>query len=441
MPNEILVSFLSAGLINVSGDDAKLDKLRETAKDLAARIKKSPGKATSFALVAFDPEAPVDDPVIKETLEALQWRWPTYVNTFSGTPVTVLRAVLLDALAQAAADDTKVAVAFVASARNALPFMEAANEQAIWGDMVTHIERQVDARAELEWATPASIKVSPIAFAAPEPIQVSASSVTINKTSLAKKLEAAAGPHSQSGATGGNPHWPQQQAHWVSEFGKRMADAVGEAIDSVAAGSKIKPIDFSGPLTDLSHAVSTHVDEALKAVNSATAGLQRRTNLIWWKEALYSPSAQASYRSMPTSTAAALMSFDLHQQIPTYSPASVAAFLHEGVCSLPSINPTQGRPIRDLLSEAIESKELASFRQTAAQLVSEPAGRGPILGLLGYSTVGATLDDRIFRSQIGVPAGTQLTLPQWATWLFRELQAARAVRNGTETKKRGRQSS
>ena len=36
----------------------------------------------------------------------------------------------------------------------------------------------------------------------------------------------------------------------------------------------------------------------MKAVSGATAGLQRRTNLIWWKETLYSPSARVSYRSM-----------------------------------------------------------------------------------------------------------------------------------------------
>src|SRR5688572_26469158 len=122
MTSQPILRFLSAGLINVGGDDAKLGKLHETATDLAATLKKSPSKAVPFALIAFDPEAPDEDPVIVEAIDALQKRWATYVNTFSGTPVAVIRAVLLEALVQAAAENDKVGVAFVTSARNVLPF-------------------------------------------------------------------------------------------------------------------------------------------------------------------------------------------------------------------------------------------------------------------------------------------------------------------------------
>ncbi len=123
--------------------------------------------------------------------------------------------------------------------------------------------------------------------------------------------------------------------------------------EAVRVATEGQQIDLSGPLKGLAQAVSVHVDATLKAVSGATAGLQRRTNLIWWKQTLYSPSARVSYRCMPTSTAAALMAFDLHRQVPTYSPASVAAFLQQAVSSLPSIDPGRGRPIRELLNEAV----------------------------------------------------------------------------------------
>lgn len=439
MSEQILLRFLSAGLINVGGDDAKLDRLKETAADLAATLKKTPSKAAPFALIAFDPEAPAEDPVIKEAVEALQKRWATYVNTFSGTPVAVIRAMLLDALVQAAGDDDKVGVAFVTSARNALPFMEAGNERAIWADVVGDIERRVDARAESEWATPESISVPAMTFAAPEAIEVSASPASINKGVLAKKIEATVGPSNAAGeATSGNQYWPNQGQAWAQQFSTRLTDVMVESLAAVAKGAVIPPIDLSGPLNSLAQAVSAHVDGTLAAVSRATTGLQRRTNLIWWKESLYSPSGRLSYRQMPTSTAAALMAFDLHQQVPTFSPASVAAFLHEAVLSLPSIDPAEGRPIRDLLKEAVESPELTPLREAAAQLVQDSAGRGPILGPLGHNSGRSTLDDSEFRVRVGVPAATPLTVPEWATWLFRELQAARAAQEGAEAKKRGR---
>lgn len=442
MSEQILLRFLSAGLINVGGDDAKLDRLKETAADLAATLKKTPSKAAPFALIAFDPEAPAEDPVIREAVEALQKRWATYVNTFSGTPIAVIRAMLLDALVQAAADDDKVGVAFVTSARNALPFMEAGNERAIWADVVGDIERRVDARAESEWATPESISAPTMTFSAPAAIEVGTSPVSVNKAALTKKIEAAAGPTNAAGqATSGNPYWPSNNPQgWVGEFSTRLAESLTEALGAIAKGSAIDPIDLSGPLGDLAQAVSEHVDGTLAAVSRATTGLQRRTNLIWWKESLYSPSGRLSYREMPTSTAAALMAFDLHQQVPTFSPASVAAFLHEAVLSLPSIDSSEGRPIRDLLKEAVESPELTPLHQAAAQLVQEPTGRGPILGILRHGSGRSTLDDGDFRAQVGVPAATPLTVPEWATWLFRELQAARAAQEGSEAKKRGRRS-
>lgn len=436
MAIDILIRFLGAGLINVGGDDAKLDRLKETAVDLATTLKKTPSKAAAFALIAFDPEAPADDPVIKEAAEALQKRWATYVNTFSGTPVAVIRAILLDALVHAADEDDKVGVAFVTSARNALPFTEAGNERAIWNDVVADIERRVDARAEAEWATPSSITAPAISFEAPKAVSTGATFGSVDREALTQQIRAAAGQQS-----GGNPYWAHQNPQqWAQEFSTRLAAAIADVVDALSEEANVEPIDLSAPLKGLAQAVTTHVDDTLQAMTVATAGLQRRTNLIWWKETLYSPSARVSYRGMPPSTAAALMAFDLHQQVPTFSPASVAAFLHEAVMSLPSLDHAERRPIRSLLEEAMAPPELAPLRKAAAQLVQDLTGRGPVLALLGHGSGRSTLDDDGFRARVGVPAATPLTVPGWATWLFRELQAARAAQEGPEAKKRGRKS-
>lgn len=43
-----------------------------------------------------------------------------------------------------------------------------------------------------------------------------------------------------------------------------------------------------------------------------------------------------------------------------------------------------------------------------------------------------------FRRLTGVPLDAHLTLPGWARWVFRELQAARATTDGVSTKRRTR---
>ena len=439
MAADILIRFLRAGLVNVGGDDAKLERLKETAGDLAASLKKSPSKAASFALIAFDPEAPPEDPVIGETLEALQSRWATYLNTFSGTPITVIRAILLEALTQAAAEEDSVGVSLVASARNALTFMEAGHERSIWSDVVADVEHRVDARAEAEWATPEAISVPAFTLPALDPITTTSTPTTINKANLASKIDAAVGPNNAAGqATSGNQYWPNQGQAWSQQFAPKLTDLLAEALAAVAKDNGIAPVDLSAPLNSLTQAMSTYVEGMLKAVSGATAGLQRRTNLIWWKESLFSPSARASYRGMPAATAAALMAFDLYQQVPTFSPASVAAFLQEAVLTLPALDPENRQSIRDLINDAIASPELAILRDAAKYLVPESIGRGPVLALLGYETQPSLPQDAKFRERVGVPAIAQLTIPEWATWLFRELQAARATKELAETKKRGR---
>ncbi|UAN37140.1 GTPase-associated system all-helical protein GASH [Enterobacter asburiae] len=439
MTIDVLIRFLNAGLLDVKGDDAKLEKLQTTAVDLSAALKKTPSKSAAFALIAFDPSSPVSDPVIQEAVEALQNRWATYINTFSDTPVTVIRALLLDALFKASSEDDHIGIAFTSYARNALPFMEAVNESKIWGDVITKIENQVNLRAEAEWTTPDSISVSEIDYVAPTAIEIRSTEVNLDKEELEVKLFAAAAPNNAAGQpTQGNQYLPNSNQNWINYFVPHMSNAIYGALEEVLEGARIAPVDLSVPLKELANAVSTHVDKTLQAVSGATAGLQRRTNLIWWKETLYSPSIQRTYRDMSPSIAAALMAFDLHRQIPIFSPASVAAFLHETVLSLPDIETQVRQPIRVLLEEALQAEELVPLRDLSALLLPEPTGRGPLLGILGHG-FGRHIDDDQFRNLVGIPAGLELTILQWATWIFRELQAARALQDGG-TKKRGRKS-
>lgn len=443
MSEDVLLRFLSNNLIDVGGDDAKLEKLQATAGDLAAILKKTPSKAAAFALVAFDPQAPAEDPVVREALDALKNRWATYVNTFSGTPIAVVRATLLDALVRAAAEDDRIGVAFVASARNALPFIEGGDERSIWAEIVTDIEARVDTRAESEWATPAEITVPAMTFEAPALQAPNLKAVRAGRDHLKERFWAAAGPtyrNPQTGdvATNGNPHWPQNQSQWVTEFGDRMAAAVADVIDAVVSKTTIEQADLSEPFGAMTATVTSYVDDALRAISGATAGLQRRANLLWWKEALFSPSARVSYRDLPPAAAAAQMAFDLHQQVPTFSPASVSAFLFEAVVRLPAVEHDKPFPIRNLVNEAQTHRDLAALRSAGADLIGPPEGRGPIMALIAHPGAPTARSEDEFQRLTGVPVDAELTLPSWATWVFRELQAARAATLGVKTPRRSR---
>jgi hypothetical protein len=428
----ILLRFLEQGLIDVGGDDAKLEKLEATAADLAATLGKSPTKTAPFALVAFDPQVAADDPVVLESLSALKNRWATYVNIFSGPPIAVVRAMLAQALSEASASNDRIGIAFVALARNSLPYMDAGQESAIWSDLLNEIEERLDARAEKEWATPEAIAIPAMVA---EALSLDAPKVApgkVDRQSLTAAAKSAAGPQyhdPQKGgvATSGNPHWPQSNAQWVGEFGTRIATAIGDAVDAALAETSVQQPDIGKPLKKLVGNISAHVDGALRAVSGATIGLQRRTNLLWWKEALFSPSARVSYHDIPASSAAALMAFDLHRLVPTFSPASVAAFLSEAVGQVGKPDLPEKFQIITLIKEAREHANLANFRNAVRELVAVPNGRSPLLAWISHPETASALDNSNFRSLTGVAPQTELTTKRWAAWIFRELQAGRAT--------------
>ncbi|WP_371434878.1 GTPase-associated system all-helical protein GASH [Polaromonas sp.] len=440
MEQEYVMRFLEIGAFSLNSDDTKLEKLRNTAKDLSAALRTAPAKTVSFTMVAADPSISPTDPVVEEAMSALRKRWETVANAFTGRPVNVLRAVLLDAIVQAARGDDTIAVAFVNTARNALAHAETADEAEIWRDAVYEIESKVDARAEAEWATPEMISVEPLKYTAPPTSAAEFEAPTIERSDLQAKILSAAGPLGTVPPV--NPYWHHQHPQqWAPEFAKQMTSAIADVIDQIAAELAPSPVDLSKPLSSLAKAVSTHVETVLASFSGATAGLQRRTNLLWWKEALYSPSAHESYVEMPVFQASALMALDLHEQVPTFSPASVSAFLKEAIRCLPAEPGSEDNGQRDVAALVRDAKTAAfmqPFRTVAAQYVPAPIGRGPLLSLIGHGQDPAAIEAASLRTLGGVDGSATMTAAEWGVFLFRELQAARATsaKVGKPAKKR-----
>lgn len=428
MSTEILMKFLKLGLIDLQGSDEKLDKLETTSISLSKILELSPSKALAYTLIALDPQAPENDPVVQETISILEENWTTYFNTFASTPIQVVRALLLQALVISAEENKQVAIAFVSIIRNVLPHMEIGNEMDMWSELVKKFESELNIAAEKEWTTPEKISVEAFSYSPPKQIKVSSADVTLNYEALKKGIEKASGPrNSNSETTNGNKYTVAHGEPWIHEFVPRMTTAITEVIDTAFVEAKIKPIDLTKPLQELSTAVADHIDSTLEAVSRATVGLQRRTSLIWWKESLYSQSASSSYRQMPIDIAAAIMAFDLFNQVPTCSPASVSAFLSESILLLTKDENEKEVGLADRFREVQQSKYADSLRKYIQNLFKDIKGRGPILRFL---TSDLSPNNQQFGELTGLAPDTQISNSEWASWVFRELQAIRAVTSG-----------
>ena len=216
----------------------------------------------------------------------------------------------------------------------------------------------------------------------------------------------------------------------------RSGTAIAAAINAALSEVEIKQSDLDEPFSKLATAVSVYVDDTLRTISAATAGLQRRTNLIWWRESLYSPAAGKSYRELPPSVAAALMAYDLFNTVPIFSPASVSAFLGEAVMRLNGTMDGAKWPVRNLVTEAQDHNQLAPLRAIAAELTAAPIGRGPLLALIGYPANITARNREDFQRLTGIPPDYEFDGVTWATWLFRELQASKAAANDSPAKRR-----
>lgn len=435
MSGEYLMRFLEIGAIDLKGDDTKLEKLRATAKDLSTVLKKAPAKTVRFTMAAADPGIASDDPTIQEAMAALRKQWETVSNAYARPPVAILRAILLDAIVLVARLDDAISVAFVNTARNALAQAETSDEEAVWREAVGEIEAKVDARAEEEWATPEMIEVETLHYAVPPATPQKMKVPAVNRETLETLIHRASGPW---GGSGSNQHASNNPQPWSSSFAEKMSAAIADELETMAKGLTPAPVDLAGPLSALATAVGTHVQKALESFSGATAGLQRRTNLLWWKEALYSPSAHESYLDLPPYEAAALMALDLHEQVPTYSPASVSSFLKEAIRCLPvdQADADSGkREVAVLVQDARTNAFMQPFRNLAAQYVQAAEGRGPVLSVIGHPQNPGAIDAGQLRALVGIDATAKMTPAEWGTYLFRELQSARATNAGVKRSK------
>jgi hypothetical protein len=422
MEQRTLLQFLKNGLVDLGGDDTRLEKVLATSDAVADHLQKTPSDIVPFLYSALDANSPDDDIAIKLSQELLANEWITYANVFSGTPILLLRSIILDAIITVANKDVAVENLIAIAIAGTIPNIDLGSEADLWTEALLDIQQQVERRAEQEWSVPSRIAIPKFDLGEHKPIKVPKKRQPIGLEELEKGLAAAVGPTNRQGQpTGGNPQWSNAAQPWANEFVPRAAEAIKSAIDQ---GSKVDvgPIDASEFFGDVSVTVSGHIDTVLTNVAAATQGLELRSRLLWWKEALYSTSSQVSYRTLESPVASGLMPYDFQILLPSLTPASVTMFLRETVTSLVGSNAKKQYTLNELLEKLKSSNYTKPLRAFVSGL-EMGEGRQPVVMCLRD---GIDLDLAIEETTIFDP-NHKLTLAEMSTLVFLELQTMKAV--------------
>ena len=410
MPNEILREYLDVGLFRIGDDDTRLKVFQAAANDLSSAFGESPGSVISSTLVSVDPAVPETDPVLGRAEAAIKVHWNTFGNKYDQRPVGLLRAVLLDALNQAAHGNRGIAAAIWLTGANLASRVELGSERQL-------VEGMLRAHGDAtEQGAVNRFRVPDLNVPVPNLTPSTREDVSVDSDAFELRVVAATGPQDQQGRQleDPNPHWPNQHQAWGYQFAPRIAAAISEELDSVASS--------------LSEQTSAVVGELEEKLNQFATALARRsdtaiagalhTSLLWLKESLYSPSLRTSYRELTPAELVVGMGEDLIQSCSLPAPQSVEYFLREMVLVALAGDPEI--TISDLLSAVKASERLSSLVAPASPPhTPERVCLRTALSFARHS--GLAIED--LPAWLGVSGDLKVHASALAVWLFRDSQA------------------
>jgi GTPase-associated system-like protein len=425
MTNDVLQGFLNKKLFDIGPEDERLVKLRSAAADLGTLLIATPSLAVNYSLVAFDPEVSPDDPVLTQVAQIVEKHWNTYLSCFSDRqPRNLWRAVLLDALRQASEKDGRISASMSLLGRNILPHLPIGVESGIWEDVIQAAEHRAEELGQTEWTIDFNPQLSGVSLQKSK--ESTNPEIKLDRSGLASKL----GPAFNQGS------FPFQQHifnSWAQEAANRASAAIADSIDASleqvrnqigAAGKAV-----AAAIEPLIVGFTAALQEATAEVSRAATGLKRRTELIWWREALYSAAADQSYRAFCPETAALLMAIDLHAQVPPFCPLSVEYFLRETILTSIASGETTKPKDGHLQQVAQVAMKHCPSNVVADRLASlkQKEGRRTLVSFLADTNLSSADAFARFRTDVGVSGETVVTVPQFGIWIFRELQAMRVT--------------
>lgn len=398
MPAQVLRTYSRLNLIEFGGDDTRLTKLEAAATALARAYAQDPRGAVRvlLALVSADTEGTFS--AIEHVGAVIEKEWNTYHGAFQdGKAEMLFRGVALQALFEAIQVQPALGTAVSLLMRNLGPCMEVGKNKSAFDLLVAAADQAFASEREAALAE----SNGNVSHELPSPTRTS----KFDRAVLKARIEAAVGPHNRGGQPTNetpNPHWPSEGNPWSFEFSDRLTAILGDYLD----GAGNRGVEAAAK----NHAA---VAESLEALaNKVVPGKRGSIALLWWRQALFSESADSSYRDLAILDAAVHAVVDLCTHLPPAYEKALESFLSEAIVALSA--------------ETIEYEyqELFAASSNAASCLREVLQEDPLEGLLVTAIVS--------RSG-GLPVkAPKLTAQKWAVWLLREMAALKALEDAPE---------
>lgn len=412
----MIQNYLDANLITIT-DDSDVKKLKKSADQIVKNLAKNKNKIVSYTLSAIDPSTPVNNTDIIEVKDIIIKNWPTFTGNAKDTPVTYIRAVILEALANLSEDRSYAILIWLAS-RNVLKYFKLiGNEKELIHSFIKKLGNEVNKLATEEWALGGNNTLHESDLKLKEIVRYA-----INEDLLIKYLEDAVGPTNKAGKANyesPNPSWPDDGSEWSHAFPTRAAKGIKNTVDACLKAI-VTVVNENKDLIESD--LLSKVDRIQQQTVDSNKSLVLRSEILWWKEAAYSASTDKSYQEIHQELLSFILAFDYSSIIPVFFPKSVDYFLAGTYKSLYN-KAAEEKKIEEFLERfAIHSEELKLIWSEHNLQSGKITMAEFIIGLVNKNY---TMKD--FEKSVGIAADTKISALEFTIWLFHDFQLFKAV--------------
>ena len=428
MTESILQTYLNEQHIktDVQENIDSLNKaVREVQKNLTRKKRKS--EIIPYILVALDPKVKDSDPVVQQVETIIINKWPAFKNSVTATKdksTTYIRAVILESLSQLSKDDAGTTALVWLTARDVIGHYQLDAEESVIRGLLQELADRTEENGQAAWGISHKLqtnkfKGAEISISAVKAAQIDEEALKVHLLDAmvhsAWSQQAGGGKNPQTQATN-NWHWPQFSA-------EHSAMGITEVVNS-ALSQQTK--SFSSISTSIQSGLDTfftqlqpYFEDMNTFLASNNTANNKRSELLWWKESLYSRSLKTSYRNLNPLNAAVCMAIDLAEEVDVIYPESVDYLLRE---TLKDVHGEQAKEERLLSDWLKDSSSLNGNIQSALNKHAEKGDeRKPLLN--AWANVVQSGETTDFFTETGIEKKAKLTVSDLAVWLFHGLQA------------------
>ncbi|MGI4871723.1 MAG: GTPase-associated system all-helical protein GASH [Janthinobacterium lividum] len=431
MATPILQEFLNQQFIEPDQEEY-ITGLQKAAVEFEKRLRAKRSRIPQVVLLAFDPEAPANEPLFAEVQDLVVAKWRNFASKCQGQPVTYLRAVMLTALEALAADARLAGIVWL-TASNYFRYIKPTHREAMVLQGFLATVSQVYERAGWQsWELGQGEKL-------PDTPSISnanlGQALTLTSDYAEKQMKASV--FEEEGATSNDEIFYRISSSYVSntavsaneDWATDFGSIAGKTITNVA-NSAIREVNkvianaaSIEALNGFAAAITKQLGTVADKLERQTASHNLRSRLLWLKESQYSVSQRKSYRAIVQAARPVALAYDATKEVPEVYPASVEYFLRETLL-VADPQAEEGHTFESLLADL--TQDVASWQTTLTAATPAEPGRRPLLSFIAKLGQAGNEQEE-FESLTGLTLTDPVSRADFAVWLFRELEVQKLV--------------